>query len=756
MASAGYLLAVSALLGLVMAFVIFPVFGGAGMVAKSAVTSFESLPADLKTPPAPVRSRILAADGKTAIAYFYSENRIPVKLAQVPGITRKAVLAIEDSRFFEHKGVDVRGITRAFVRNQTDGELVQGASTITQQYVKRVLLQDALQKGDTKAAKAAVDKNQDRKIREIRYALALEERLSKDEILERYLNITYYGAGAYGIGAAAQVYFGKPVAKLTLTESALLAGLLQSPSRYDPHKNKGVDATGRRNVVLARMGELGFISPAETARAIKEPLRLNSRTIPNGCVGSRYGHFCDYVRRYLLSSPAFGSSREARQDRLFKGGLTIRTTLDPRQQKLADQAMAPTFRKGSRYAAGIAVVQPGTGRVTAIAHSRPFNEDQNPYVTSRQFQTGSTAKAFVLTAALAKGMPLTTAIHSPHDYTSRVFRDGSKPYSLSNDARGMHGVYDMRSGMAASVNTYFVQLEERVGVDTAVRTALAMGIPNPVDPRTGKSQFEDYLAYPKGYGSFTLGVAGITPLDMAVAYATLAAKGIRCFATPIDSAVDSTGKVVNVGRRDCKRTIDEGVAAAATEALSWVVNPKGHVINGNTGGGANIGRQAVAGKTGTTQEIKEAWFVGFTPHLSAASVVFDPKHQVTLPGGDSSNRIAVRAWARFMKAALASAPIIGFPQVSSRYLRMSGHRVPDVTGMGQQEATRELTRSGFNVTVSGQQLPAWPIPAGHVARISPSAGTRLPEDSTVTLYVSNGQFPFGGLPCRPGTPGCPR
>lgn len=739
-----------------MAFVIFPVFGGAGMVAKSAVTSFESLPTDLKTPPDPVRSRILAADGKTVIGYFYKENRIPVSLSQVPDITQKSVIAIEDSRFYEHKGVDLRGISRAFVRNQTDGELVQGASTITQQYVKRVLLQDALQKGDKKAAEAAVDKNQDRKIREIRYALALEERLSKAEILERYLNIAYYGSGAYGIGAAAQVYFGKPVSLLTLTESALLAGLLQSPSRYDPTKNKGVDAVGRRNVVLARMGQLGFISPAEAEKAIKEPLKLNRRTIPNGCAKSKYGHFCDYVRRYLLDSPAFGTSREARQDRLFKGGLTIRTTLDPRQQALADQAMRPTFSRGSRYAAGIAVVQPGTGRVTAIAHSRTFNEDQNPYVTSRQFQTGSTAKAFVLTAALAKGMPLTTVINSPHDYTSPIFRDGGKAYSLSNDASGMHGNYDMRSGIAASVNTYFVQLEERVGVDNAVRTALAMGIHNPVDPATGKKEFDDYIAYPRGYGSFTLGVAGITPLDMAVAYATLAAKGVRCYATPIDSAVDATGKVVNVGRRDCKRTIDEGVAAAAAEALSWVVNPKGPVINGNTGGGAAIGRgQPVAGKTGTTQEIKEAWFVGFTPHLSAASVVFDPKHQVTLPGGDRSNRIAVRAWARFMKATLATAPVIRFPRVPSTYLRITGHRIPDVAGMSLQEAARELTRVGFNVAISPQQVPAGPVPPGRVGLTNPPAGTRLAEGSLVTLFVSNGQPPPGGQPCKPGRPGCP-
>ncbi|MGB9376926.1 MAG: PASTA domain-containing protein, partial [Mycobacteriales bacterium] len=268
---------------------------------------------------------------------------------------------------------------------------------------------------------------------------------------------------------------------------------------------------------------------------------------------------------------------------------------------------------------------------------------------------------------------------------------------------------------------------------------------------------DKFLADPKGYGSFTLGVAGVTPLDMATAYATLAAKGLRCLPTPIESVVDSTGKPVNVGRRNCKQTIAPGVAAAATNALSWVVNPQGHVTNGNTGGGASLGRQPAAGKTGTTQDIMEAWFVGFTPHLSAAAVVFDPKHQVTLPGGDRSNRISVKEWARFMKATLAGAPILRFPTVPHTYLRTTGHRVPDVTGMSVREAQRELERAGFQVAVSSQTVAANGIPAGQVARTSPSSGSRVPEGSLVTIIVSNGQ-PAGGRsppPCKPGTPNCP-
>ncbi len=757
-ASLGSLLLVSALIGLVSAFIIFPVFGGAGVVAKAAAASFDSLPTDLKTPPLPQRSTILAADG-SILASFYSENRITVSLDEVPDSTRKAVVAIEDSRFYEHNGIDTRGIVRAFVRNQQSGQYSQGASTLTQQYVKRVLLEQAIKAGDLNAVTAATDKNKARKLREIRYALALEDRLSKDQILERYLNIAYFGAGAYGIGTAAQVYFGKPVSKLTLPESALLAGLLQSPSSYDPFHGKVVAATNRRDVVLARMADLKFITRAEADKAEREPLRLRRSVAPNGCLTSRFGHFCDYVRRFLLDDPGMGPTREARQARLFRGGLTIKTTIDPHLQRLADEAVSPSFPQGSKYVAGLAVVQPGTGRVKALALSRPFAADQNPYLTTSRLQTGSTAKAFVLTAALQKGLPLTLTIDSPHDYTSKVFTTYDKgvkgPYKLSNDSSGMYGPYDMRSGIAASVNTYYVQLEERVGVDNAARAAMLLGVHNPVDTsgtNKGHPEFEPFLKYPLGYGSFTLGVAGITPLDMANAYATLAAHGKRCATTPIEWVIDSSRHRLDIGARSCQQAIEPGVADAATEALSWAVHPKGPVTNGNTAGRADIGAQPVAGKTGTTQDIKEAWFVGYAPQLSGAAVVFDPKHQVTLPGGDRSNRISVMAWARFMKPALAGSPIVKFPPVQEKYLHGQSTTVPDVTGLSVSQATTRLAQAGFGVQVSSYQVNAAPTPAGLVGDSSPNSGTTTTQGSLVILYLSTGNYQPAPSPQPSPTP----
>ncbi len=768
LAAAGTLLLISALLGIVSAFLVFPVFGGAGLAARAAAATFDNLPTDLKTPPLPQRSMLQADDGAT-IASFYSENRITVSLAEIPQTARQAVIAIEDSRFYEHKGVDTRGILRAFIRNQQAGETTQGASTLTQQYVKRVLLEQAVAAGDQKAAVAATDKNKGRKLREIRYALALEDRLSKDQILERYLNIAYFGAGAYGIGAAAYVYFKKNVKDLTLAESALLAGLLQSPSHYDPFVDKGRPAVARRNVVLARMAQLKVVSTAEAEQATREPLQLHRSTIPNGCAKSQYGLFCDYVRRFLLDDPAMGPTREARQARLFKGGLTIRTTLNQRLQRLANAAAQRTFSPASRYVGGVVVVEPGTGKVKAIGESRTFNQDQNPYLTNRQFQTGSTAKAFVLVAALEKGLPLTTQIFSPHDYSSHILYDKYRgnPYQISNDARGMHGTYDMRSGMAASVNTYFVQLAERAGIDNSVRAAMRMGISNPVDPATGRAEFDSYLADPKGHGAFTLGAAGITPLDMANAYATLAAHGKHCDASPILAVHDRAGLVVKVGVRKCVQAIDPDVANAATEALSWVVHPKGAVINGNTGGRADIGRQPVAGKTGTTQEIKEAWFVGYAPQLAAASVVFDPLHEKTLPGGDASNQLATTAFSRFMRRALADTKIVQFVRPSSKYLKENFVRVPYVVGLAYFDAVAQLTQAGFQVRVSAVAIPAAPIPYGSVAGQSPSS--QATAGATITLTLSNGQYattpptqpPTGNpLPpwppkhCKPPLPWC--
>jgi len=656
--------------GILVAGMAFPAVAGVGLAARNSAVSFENLPSDLKVPPLPQRSTILAADG-SFITSLYSQNRIVVQGTDIPDVMRKALVAIEDARFYEHGGIDIHGVLRAFLANQEAGRITQGASTLTQQYVKMVLEASAT----TPAEKAAaVADTMARKLREARYAMALEQKLSKNEILTRYLNIAYFGAGAYGVGTAAQVYFGKPVNQLTVPEAAMLAGLVQSPTAYDPIKNPK-DALARRNTVIDRMQQLGYLTAAQADQARQAPLGLHPSQVPNGCVNAvQAPHLCQLVVDTLLNSPAFGSTPQARQARLFAGGLTIKTTLDPRLQKLAQAAVNNTYPASSPFAAGLVTVQPGTGYIKDMAVSRPFPQDQNQYLITG-FQTGSTAKAFMLVAALEKGLPLTTRIYAPYRYTSRKlfnYVNGSRvPYFVQNDSLGMNGVYDMRTAFAASINTYFVQLEERVGVDAGVRAAEAMG--------AHSGQFAGMAASPLDSGSFTLGSAYISPLDMANAYATIAARGKECTPQPILSVTDASGKAVaGLGGTSCKQAIDPAVADAATEAMTWTINPKGFVLDGATGTAASIGRPA-AGKTGTTEQIKEAWFVGFTPQLATASLVFDPKHLQTLPGGDASNQISVRAWRDFMAPAMAPLPVVDFVPPEAKFLYGGSSATPPTT-----------------------------------------------------------------------------
>ncbi|MDX6226196.1 MAG: hypothetical protein QOE64_2572, partial [Frankiales bacterium] len=289
----GLLGAVAALAGLLVAGLIAPFVGGLAVVARASADSFDQLPSELKTPPLPQASKVLAADG-TTIATFYDENRILVPLSRVAPSMRYAIIAIEDSRFYEHRGIDIQGAFRAALNNAKGGS-VQGGSTITQQYVKNVLVEQATNTKDVKAARA---QDVSRKLRELKYALTLEDKLSKDQILENYLNIAYFGDGAYGVESAARHFFGTTAARLTLPQSALLAGLVKSPSIYSPIKHK-VAAKLRRDTVLGVMREQHFASPADVAKAQASPIKLKLQAEVNGCVTSVAPWFCDFLVGYF-------------------------------------------------------------------------------------------------------------------------------------------------------------------------------------------------------------------------------------------------------------------------------------------------------------------------------------------------------------------------------------------------------------------------------------------------------------------------
>ncbi|BFO13957.1 hypothetical protein SHKM778_03450 [Streptomyces sp. KM77-8] len=410
-------LGVSVLAGAVMAGIALPAVGALGLAAKGSVESFDELPANLKTPPLSQRTSILDANGGQ-IATVYSRDRTVVPLKNISPYLQKAIVAIEDSRFYEHGAVDLKGVLRALNKNARSGEVSEGASTLTQQYVKNVFVEEA---GDdpTKVAQAT-QQTIGRKIAELKYAIQVEEELGKKKILENYLNITFFGQQAYGVEAAAQRYFSKPAKDLNLQESALLAGIVQSPSRYDP-VNDEAEAKKRRNVVIARMAQVGDVSQTEADKAAQAPLGLKVSKPKNGCITAvdDAGFFCDYVRNVFLNDPVFGETKEDRAKIWNQGGLTIRTTLDPQAQSSVQQSLKDHVNASDEVSAATTLVEPGTGKIVAMGQSKPYGTNAKEHETvinysvdyamgtSNGFPTGSTFKPIVAAAALEEGRPAT-------------------------------------------------------------------------------------------------------------------------------------------------------------------------------------------------------------------------------------------------------------------------------------------------------------------------------------------------------------
>jgi membrane peptidoglycan carboxypeptidase len=743
-------LGVSALSGLLVAGLALPVVGGLGVTARDSAEGFYSLPAELEIPPLPQRSSILAADG-SLIANFWDENREAVALSQVAPVMRKAVIAIEDARFYDHSGIDLRGTMRAFLNNQS-GEDVQGGSTLTQQYVKQVLLLKAEQVENPKkraaARRAAVEQTYSRKLRELRYALAIEEKYSKEQILERYLNIAYFGAGAYGVEAAAKRYFRTTARELTLEQAALLAGIIQQPTAFDPTRNPE-RALARRNVVLTRMEETGLATPQEVAEATAKPLELREqKRRGNGCQESKAPFFCDFVLKTILNDKVFGAAREDRTKLLLRGGLTITTTLDWKAQKAAQRAVRDYVDPRDKVASALVSVQPGTGQVRAMAVSRGFGDGKgqikfNPatdraYGGSSGFQAGSTFKPFVAAAALEKGFPFDYSIYSPYQVDIGPVQgcDGvlTDPWDPKNYSTSNSGTHTLETGIQNSVNTFFAQLEERVGVCRPWEIATALGV-NRAD---GKK-----LSGP--YKSFTLGVDEVSPLSMAEAYATFAARGVHCNPVAILEVTDPNGARLPVPQAGCEQAIDQEVADGINTLLQGV-------MTSGTGAGVQIGRPA-GGKTGTTNDTIAVWFVGYTPDLSTAVWAGNPSPP---PGGYPLQNLVIGGtyygdvcggclpgpiWQQMMSEALANVPASTFTDPTEDIVQGESISVPSVSGMGVEQAKRALRKVELEPVVSYDEVYASYAPEGTVAYSYPGTGSAVYPGQRVVLYISAGAPP---------------
>jgi len=596
-------------------------------------------------------TRLYAADGSAIAALRGFETFIPVEMEDLPRSLKDAVVAVEDERFYSHRGVDTRGVLRALWTNAMQGRVVQGASTITQQYVKQAYMGDR-------------DRSLATKAREVVLATRVEEQLSKDEILHRYLSTVYFGGGAYGVGAAAQSYFRKPVSELTVSESALLAAVIPAPSRLNPRSNPGA-AELRRRLVLHRMQDQGRIDEVELRAALGQTVMMATDAPPDAPATAVYPRpedpgkhrfFVDYVQRYLIDR--YGATR------VFNEGLRVETTLDPHLQSLAeatvDDALAGT---GPPLEMSLVSVDPTTGFVRALVAGRDFDRsqvnlalgncegvepagDREPMCVDgggSGRQPGSAFKPFVLARALEEGMSLNKTYRAPSRYSFPGCGSGSGCTVRNAGGRG-YGRLSLSEATAGSVNTVFAQLIREVGVKETAELAHRLGV-TMIDPDGRTPAGERYGA------SLALGAKEVSPLDMAAAYGVFANRGTRLPATPVVKVTTADGRVLEDNtNRSGRRVLSASVADGVTRALR-------EAVRSGTGTAADIGRPGVAGKTGTTDDHSDAWFVGFTRELSTAVWMGYADSQRPLVNVDGHRRIyggtvPASTWATFMTAAL--------------------------------------------------------------------------------------------------------
>jgi len=730
--------------GLLASGLVIPFAGAAGLGAKAGTDSFESMPSQLSTPPNKTRSTMVDSTGKT-IATFFDENRVDVTFAQIAPVMRQAIVAIEDNRFYQHGAIDLRGTLRALVRNQQAGGVSQGGSSLTQQYVKLTLLEQASTDAERKAA---IADTYARKVQELRYAIAIENQYGKDEILRRYLNIAYFGDGAYGIEAASKHYFGTRALDLTAPQAAMLAGVVRDPNGFDP-VNDPKTVKNRRDFVLTRMYDNKAITAKQMKAAQKTPLGIKITGTPNGCISSPYPFYCQYVLETMLDNKALGATVDQRREYIYTAGLTITTSLDPKAQKAADKAVQKAVYPKEVAVGVISMIEPGTGLVKAMAQSRPTmgKKDGQTFVNYNVdeahgggigAQPGSTMKVFVLAAAIAEGIPLKTKITSPPSYVSTGPVETCKgavsdTWNVRNSTGS--GSFDLVSATTHSVNTFFAQLEERTGLCKPFTFATDAGV-----IRGDGRPLEQVK-------SFTLGVNEVTPLSMANGYATFAARGVHCDPVVVTKIVDSAGKSIATPDGNCKQVIPQKVADGVVYVLHQNMDG-GNDPNRTAASLVLTGRQA-GGKTGTNDSNNAVTFAGFIPNLAAVSMVADMDAPVTslkgqIIGGARDYSIhgsttAGPIWKAAMEGALAGKPAPTFVEPDAATINGTTTVVPDVTGYTIASATTVLQAAGYSAEVSFQTDSTYP--AGIIARQSQTG--LLEKGATVYL------FPSTGVPYQP-------
>ncbi len=772
--------------GVVAAGLFLPATQAAGVLTRNSVAFFDSLPTELNEMPLSEQSVMLARNGQV-IARFFDENRTVISLARMSPYIQQAIVAIEDERFYQHGGVDSRGVLRAFTKDMLTND-VQGASTLTQQYVKNVLVESAVIQGNKTSAAAATERSKARKIREMKLAIALEKKYTKDQILQGYLNIALFGDSTYGVEAASYYYFKKHASQLNLSEAATLAGLVQSPNNYNPRLHPKA-AQDRRDVVLSRMLQLGIITTAEYSQAHQTKLTtkgvLKISRPHSGCANAGlYAYFCQYVYQTIIQNPAFSALGKTEHERtlaIARNGLTIRTTIDPSLEQAAWDAVTsklpPTDK--SQISTATATVQAGTGQIMQMTQNSVYSltpgrgrtsvnyATDKDYGGSSGFQIGSTAKPFTLAAWLAAGhsamdiVDANVTTHPYHDFTScgkKLPDAGQKPWTPGNSEGDEGGNMTAAAAMALSVNAAYVNMESKLDLcdiaDIQNRLGMHIAAPSKECTATGFS-----TRIPACVPAMTLGVFPTAPLTLAAAYAGFANQGTYCspIAVTAIGGRDANGRIqksLKVPGSQCSQAIEPDVAAG----VDWVLQKVVQDPSGTAYGRATLDGHVAGGKTGTTNEDMDTWFTGFTPQMSTAvwvgdgrsvhrhnlrNVTVKGKHYRQIYGRD----MAAPIWKLIMTKALQGLPNESFPEPNPDMIKQAQIGVPDVSGMTPQDATTQLEGAGFTAQVMPQQVNS-PQPAGTVAFTAPGAGSQVNAGTTITLFLSNGQG--GGLPGQGG------
>ncbi len=608
------------------------------MMADLPATLPQAKPATIQHAP----SQVFDIDGNLIATFRSFETTAEFTAADLPQITKNAVISSEDRNFYDHTGFDFRGTARALWADYRNRKLVQGGSTITQQYVKLTYTGD--------------ERTVWRKVREAILASQVDRSLDKDEILYRYLKEVYFGDGAYGLGGAAQTFFHKPVSELDISESALLAGLIPAPSQYAPRTNAAA-AEDRRKLVLGLMHEQGYVTDDEYNRELLRTVvvapeaptdRPATHVFPaegSFVVKAEYNYFIAQLKTEI--DPIF-------KEQLYQGGLQIYSTLDPRLQDLADKtAMAAIGRrKPDSMEMAIATIEPLTGYIRALHGGRNFLADkgQNNLATARGWaQPGSTWKVFDLVTALDKGISPNRVFPAPASYATRKnCKKTDKTCYIRNYGGSAYGQLTLEQATWKSVNTVFAALSDEVGLDDIAKMAYKLGVLS-IDPNRS---YKDTVGT-----QFSLGTEEVSPLDMAAAYSVLAGRGQKATPSTIRYVVDPTKPEPVIDNRDPKteQVLDPVVADNANAILEGVLR------SGGTAPNAALGRPA-AGKTGTTNDQVFAWFVGYTPLLSTAVAMGDRDNPVATPARQDGGKLPATTWANFMRQATANQPKVNFSE----------------------------------------------------------------------------------------------